>query len=513
VDHHQNTIAIHKTGKSAMGEWTSKTNAKDIHDMGNIKHLVVLMMENRSFDHMLGYLHDPADPATYPIDGLTGSEFNLLNPADPASTAFPVSPNAPDRLPDDPGHEFSDVNTQLFNSPSGPRGSGQPNKGFILNYSQRVGAARAGEVMKCFPRGALPNLSALALEFAVFDGWFSSMPGPTYPNRFFAHAATSKGYIKNAVNSPDFDMPTIFEAIEAVDVKPRHTWRVYFDGIAQAMLFNQFQDPGFARNFKSFKRFLIDARDGNLPTYAFIEPNYATFNAGGGNDQHPPNSASAGDLLIGSVYNAVRKSPQWPNTALLVLYDEHGGFYDHVTPPSARPPDAHTLQFGFDRLGVRVPAVLVSPYIAPKTIVKSPHDGKYFDHTSIAATLKEMCGTAAYLTQRDASAASFKSIMEKGQLRTDTLPFLPAPSSEELLSLPVGTERVNQIYTEMKGGLESSAPLNDLQRTLVDLALELDARKPDSGTPYRRLRRLHSQYDAALLMEEVVTRLVPEKDD
>src|ERR1043166_8201793 len=175
----------------------------------NIKHLIVLMLENRPCDHMPGFIKS----ATYKIDGLTGKESN---PADPfhASAQFKVSASADYILAIDPGHALADVNVQLFANPGGPPAAAPANSGFVFNYAQRphVTADIAPRIMACFAPGKLPVLTRLAQEFAVCDRWFSSVPGPTWPNRFFAHCATSKGFLDNSAFR-NYDMPTIFEKL------------------------------------------------------------------------------------------------------------------------------------------------------------------------------------------------------------------------------------------------------------------------------------------------------------
>jgi len=193
----------------------------------SIQNLVVLMLENRSFDHMLGFMRSP----DYPIDGLTGTESN---PRDPAHITpgqeVKVSNDAGFILSYDPGHSFHDVNVQLFDNPAGPPPTSIPNGGFILSYSQQphVTPAIADTIMKCLAAATVPVLTTLAREFAVCDAWFSSVPGPTWPNRLFAHAATSKGYLDNS-QFRNYDMPTIFENLAGAGA----TWRDYYHDFSQ----------------------------------------------------------------------------------------------------------------------------------------------------------------------------------------------------------------------------------------------------------------------------------------
>ena len=281
--------------------------------------------------------------------------------------------------------------------------------------------------MRCFAPKSLPVLTTLASEFAVCDSWFSSVPGPTWPNRFFAHAATSKGFITNSqFNS--YDMPTIFESLAAQG----KTWRNYYHDFSQTWALQRLQTPENRIRFASFGRFKRDAKQGTLPNYAFIEPKYFSF-FGQANDQHPPHDVRAGERLIAEVYEALRTSPQWLNTMLLVIYDEHGGTYDHVVPPAATPPDGHTSQFVFDRYGVRVPAVIVSPFVPPGPV------HTVFDHTSIPATLTGIFGLPRSLSARDAAANRFDGVATLASPRTK----VPDLSRAATGQLAQGTRRAS----------------------------------------------------------------------
>jgi phospholipase C len=425
----------------------------------DIQHIVVLMMENRSFDHMLGYLKKPG----YDIDGLTGTESNPVDPQHPINRVT-VSNDAGYILAPDPGHSFQDVNVQLFSQPSGPTSVGPANKGFIFSYSQRSGVtpATASTIMKCFDPSQLPVLTTLAQEFAVCDKWFASVPGPTWPNRCFAHCATSNGNLTNSVFH-NWNIPTIFEKITEKEL----TWCDYCFGVSQTLLMLPgLQADDQKNNFSSFAQFKIDAQRGTLPNYAFIEPRYLPVLAKA-NDQHPPHDVLAGEHFIAEVYNAVRSSPLWDKTLLVITYDEHGGTYDHVTPPSATPPDAHTSQFAFDRYGIRVPTLLISPYIPKKTIV---HD-RIFDHASIPATLNRVFQLNGFLTARDRDAAVFSDIPLLSVSRTDTPNSMGTPEGMNIESAASAAEEnldVHAITTMKSAGHLPTAPLSDFQKSLSE---------------------------------------------
>jgi phospholipase C len=392
------------------------------------KHLVVLMMENRSFDHMLGFLKSD----DYPIEGLNGDESNP--PATEGGLPVVVSRDAHSvhDLNPDPGHDFIDVNVQIFGNKDATPG-GPPMQGFVQDYALVSNHAEQGaNIMKCFTADTLPVLSTLARQFAVCDHWYSSVPGPTIPNRLFAHAASSAGSVtQDAVAAPAV-VKTIFEVID--DPANQASFRIYTSG-ASILLANLY----LARHqtgFHPYSEFRDDCLRGDLPEYTFIEPSYDDDIAHGlfATSQHPDFPVNAGEALISDVYNALRDGPQWETTLLLIVYDEHGGIFDHVPPPAlvkdpanAALPDPQPSTnppFAFDRAGVRVPAVFVSPYLAPGTIISQP-----FDHCSIVATVRKLfCLDKTPFNWREAQAATFENILNLAveDVRTDHV-VLPAP--------------------------------------------------------------------------------------
>ena len=450
----------------------------------DLQTLVVLMLENRAFDHMVGFLKG-VDPG---IDGLTGSEWNPSNPLAPTDHVT-VSPTATRVLDPDPGHDLEDTSIQLFSRQSGPPSAGPSNAGFIWSYSQQKPApADPASIMRCFDPGALPVLTTLATHFALCDAWFSSVPGPTWPNRFFAHAATSKGYIANSPFN-NYDMETIFERLSAHG----GTWRIYYHDFSQAWALQRLQTPENRIRFSSFGRFRSDARKGLLPNYAFIEPKFfALF--GDANDQHPPHDVDAGERLIAEVYETLRTSPQWESSMLLVLYDEHGGTYDHVLPPAAVPPDDHTSQFAFDRYGVRVPAVIVSPFVPPGPVHTT------FDHASIPATLTAVFGLPGALTARDAAATRFDSVATLPAARTD-VPDLSGPASGRRAPRAPATKT-------RKSATPAPAGLSEFQQDLVELARSLERRHGfESGGAAARVSRPRTERSAALYVKRIAAQM------
>ena len=278
---------------------------------------------------------------------------------------------------------------------------------------------RAGScIISCPPR--CPIISRLAREFGVSDRWHASTPSETWPNRYFAHCGTAGGYVNNSLSRFPYQwprmMPTIFRRLG----KYGYSWKIYFHDIPQTIsLFDLWAEipTHFCRFEAEFER---HCRIGRLPNYSFIEPRYfpTLFSDKMPNDQHPPHNLLYGEQLIATVYNAVRNSPLWPRTLLLIVYDEHGGAFDHVVPPAAVSPGGpYPDGFRFDRYGIRVPAVIVSPYVAPGSIIRPPlgpgrqGEPTRSDHTSILATLHKLFDIGPPLTPRVAAAPDLLSAL------------------------------------------------------------------------------------------------------
>lgn len=361
-------------------------------DLSKIKHIVVLMLENRSFDNVFGFLR-PYGPD---FEGLQKNPATSEPSPDcnRGIAAWATKPNIDvTHMPSpDPGESFDDITQQIYNASdvTGPATMG----GFVNNYVSKGGNEQ--DIMHCFAPGDLPVLNKLANSFAVSDRWFASAPCQTWPNRFFAHAGTAYGYENNTIAGFPFPMHTIFNELEGIV-----PWKIYFHDFAQAALLSRLW-AHFDR-FQPFSHFLADAEAGNLPGYSFIEPMYYPGESLP-NDMHPPHDVRLADALVANVYNAVRKSPNWTSTLLIVTFDEHGGCYDHVPPPRAvQPEPPREGQFAFDRYGVRVPAVLISPYTQAGSVVR-PSGDTPFDHTSIIRTVKNCFGISGTLSAREALA-------------------------------------------------------------------------------------------------------------
>ena len=386
----------------------------------NLQHIVVLMMENRSFDHMLGSLR--ADDAR--INGLTGTESNTDTTNEPAK----VSPQAEfqSQLDPDPDHAFDAVYQQLYYGTSGPPATPSMN-GFVQNYyAQQKDVGHSRKIMYYFSEDKLPVITTLAKNYALFNGWFSSIPGPTLCNRAFAHYGTSFGNVGMNVFYYEKTYASIYERLVAAG----HSAKLYYFDAASSSLevVNLLQDQ--PQLFGTFDQFLDACKTGALPQYCFVEPNYSDHGDPSGaeliaSDQHPDHDVQQGEVLIAQVYNAIRNNPDlWKSTALLVVYDEHGGIFDHVPPPacvsdgySATPDQTNVpgLTFNFDRLGVRVPAILISPWIAKGTVVAGPEDpvnGRVFEHASIPATATAfLAGNYPPCSSREKVAQTFLDLL------------------------------------------------------------------------------------------------------
>jgi phospholipase C len=398
-----------------------------------ITNVVVLMLENRSFDHMLGYLYAGSgnvSPAGQPYDGLTGSEScpDANGSPVPVFQITPATASAYFMPGADPGEGYKATNNQYYGSVSGPASSGLAAtcQGFVTDFAYTIGweaketagnwnivpGTTAGDIMGCFTPQALPVLSALAQGYAVCDQWFASAPTETLPNRAFAGCGTSQGHMDD--DTKTFTAPSIFGLLGGHEI----SWGIYgYD--AQPLTADTFTDVAQAAGgtIGQFTDFQAAAAAGTLPSYAFLEPSWTST----GNSQHPNYDVALGEQLIHDVYEALRSGPNWGQTLFILTYDEHGGCFDHVPPPwGATPPDntAGEFGFGFDRFGARVPTVLISPLIAPGTVYRVPAGSVPLDHTSILKTVEQRWSLPA-LTARDAAAPGFGDVLTLATPRTD----------------------------------------------------------------------------------------------
>lgn len=432
-----------------------------------IEHIVVLMLENRSFDSMLGRLY-PGKPE---FDGLTGTESNPYHDHEDIQVwgnagVDQKSMTVPDP---DPGELWTDINMQLFGLDSDPSSKNPTMKGFVNNYMRQTDQSPADylpeSVMHYYNPAQVPVISALAKQFAVCDQWFASAPCQTWPNRFFVHTGTAGGYENNSPAHFPYLTNTIFNRLGEAN-KP---WKIYFHDFPQTLTLTHLW-PSFDK-FRDIGELMQDAKNDTLPAYSFIELRYFP-DVELPNDQHPPHNVGMGEKLIFDVYNAVRNSPAWDKTLLIITYDEHGGSYDHVAPPLAVPPDNSQSQpFDFERYGVRVPAVLISPYIKSGTILRSipsgnlesPYAAPPFDHTSIIATVRKCFDLGAALTNRDAVAPDLETVLN-----------LASPDNAG----PENLQPLSYVVSESDLQKALAMPLNDFQKGLHEAATHLPPLDP-----------------------------------
>jgi phospholipase C len=392
--------------------------------LANIDHIVVLMMENRSFDHMLGYLRK--DGTRLDIDGLKGGEKNTYMGKDYPSFPLPGTVFNPG-----PCHERECVKDQVNDGAL---------DGFVANYAPRAEAKNIspGEIMGYYRAGQVPVYDALARHFLICQRWFAAHPGPTFPNRFYTLTGRlnrdSLGEWQN--NNPEGSsfLPiftkTIFDHLTAQGV----TWRYYEHGYCSLRLFERYtyDTEHILEAGIDAKNFVADARAGSLQSVTFIDPDF--INVPPGNDDQPPADIKYGQRLIGRVVDALINGPLWNKTLLVITYDEHGGFFDHVPPPSAPPVS------GIDRYGVRLPAFVISPWVEAGKVTNV-----VFDHTSIIKTIARRFLNARPpdMGERVAAANDLSAVLQT-TARTDKpsipVPTAPAPNAALARQSEVDTE-------------------------------------------------------------------------
>lgn len=471
----------------------------------NITNIIVVMLENRSYDNVLGWLYNSSNappynqppPGQVNLNGLTGKESNP-NPAPPPA-AIEVSNATATNVPIyDPGELFCDMAQQIFGLPSipttdpytaSPPGT-ETMQGFTTNYAaltdkdgnKIVPPANYGDCMTYFTPAQVPVTAFLANNFAVCDQWFGSVPCQTFTNRNFVHCAGPAvcpkpplGAPYSLVNDAQYllmnaesglqETPSIFSQLDAAfpasDGVPN--WKLYFFdySIAMEVVPYVYQKATSSTNVNVATydtsdwlnevplslngklgavppTFMDDLSGSNLPKLSFIEPRYSNDWAAfpnRPNSNHPgpsatlpeksdpPTDVADGEAFLNQLYNALRNSKYWNSCLLIITYDEHGGMYDHVPPPTAVNPgptfppandelDGSAEGFPFKVFGCRVPAIIVSPFIPPGSTVRPPSGSAPFDHTSIIKTvwdcfnLSSLLSPASSLTERDAAAPS-----------------------------------------------------------------------------------------------------------
>ncbi|KAL4355988.1 hypothetical protein HN51_027363 [Arachis hypogaea] len=469
-----------------------------------IKTVVVLVQENRSFDHILGWMKS-LNPE---IDGVTGSESNPMSTADPNSNRIQFGDRSANTDPD-PGHAVQDIYEQIFGEPWSE--SSAANKlpptmqGFVQNAVRQPPKngdeelpPRTEAVMNGFRPDRVPVYAELVKEFAVCDSWFASVPAATQPNRLYVHSATSYGMTNNDTGKLVGGLPqkTIFDSLD----ENGFSFGIYYQTLPITLFYRNLRKLKYIDNFHPFDSFKKHCEEGKLQNYVVIEPRYFDLLSNPANDDHPPHDVGEGQKLVKEVYEALRSSPQWKEILFVITYDEHGGFYDHVPTPVEGVPSPDDIvgpdpfKFKFDRLGVRVPAIIISPWIEPGKVLHNPlgpFPTSQYEHSSIAATVKKIYKLPQFLTKRDAWAATFDSLLTLSTPRADCPEKLPEPT------------KLREV------GAQEQAKLSEFQEELVQMAATLNGDHKKSIYPNKLVENM-TVLDAIKYIEDAFNTFLDE---
>jgi phospholipase C len=383
-----------------------------IGDQLPVDHILVLMMENRSFDHYFSKLPEQGQPdvavadASYVNTDTNGAAVSWFH-----TTDYCV---------EDPHHGWDASHEQW---------SDGKNDGFVKNNDPD--GARA---MGYLDQTDIPFYYDLAKDFAISDRYFCSILGPTWPNRMFLYSGSSHGLTKNTLPTNLADdsgeVPNLFAALPKVGVE----WKVYRTDLPPAAMFldTWFEstsgcstpDAGLPCRLAEIDELFADLASGELPPVVFIDPGFS--DGWEQTSEHPPGNPQLGQKLVWQVVDAFMKSPIWSRSVLFITYDEHGGFADHVPPPPACNPNTGEPEEGggytFDRYGFRVPLFVVSPY-AKKNYVS--HVDR--DHTSILRFIQSRFGIEAF-SARDANADTMLDMFDFSAVPHADPPSYPEPA-------------------------------------------------------------------------------------
>ena len=456
--------------------------------MKNIQHIVYLMLENRSLDNVLGWLYENDTPLHFIPQNNTsaynGLQPGFFNPDGQGGKVFvsEITTAQGQTIPSvDPNEEFNHVQIQIANNM----------QGFYIDFLS-AGSSNPAEIMESFTPDSLPVINSLAKQFAVSDAYFSSIPTQTNCNRAFSLTGNSIGsyhdwpynnertamvnnywemdVLKNAGDPYVFTENTIWNVLNNNGFSSENDWLVFYNqtwpGISpyngsycftQDLLYPTMGSQ--TDHFRDFSQFLSMASEGTLPVFSYLEPTwyeqktiFGTTIGHNGSDYHPPANVACGELFLYNLYEALMASPKWVNTLLIINFDEHGGTYDHVTPPAnvmapwanaqdgTAPPYDYDIPFSYTQLGVRVPLLLISPLIDEKTVISSDTSVP-FDHTSVMATILNHFGIPKQqwgLGSRTANAPTFENVI--------TLPPEKARTNVEIAG-PLSNSCVSSIET------------------------------------------------------------------
>ena len=532
-----------------------------------IDHVFVLMLENRAFDHMFGFsglkgIDRDGNPTT--IIGADPAQNSNIDSSTHQPVPVTINPPADFALTgidQDPGHEFEDTLMALcaqFDDAGNlvhpapqyqPVPGGYPpitNGGFVENYMHPSNpddkpSSTPDRIMRCFDTPKqLPVMFQLAQEFAICDQWFSSMPGPTWPNRFFLLAASTGGLdhspstadiiAATTVEGYRFENGDIFDLLDDNCIE----WKIFEgDTFPVSFALSGMNLNALQGRFQDFADFQSELSKPNFgPRFVFIEPKYGAhgFDVTGpgdftcGDSMHPVDDVTRGEKLVKTVYEAIRNSPHWERSLLLVVFDEHGGFYDHVQPPAAVPPgdtmtDSYIQHhFQYDQLGVRVPALVISPLI-PRGMI----DHTTYDHTSMLASVERLFDMPP-LTNRDKAANDFLHLLSLQVPRPDTPTTLndpainPNPLSCEEDDAVIEDKliaRRSELRIAQRSGRYNEEPVQALQPTASQigfaqvalLRILTTALYPERQQWIDQYKAISNGIDAALFMTEARLKL------
>jgi len=434
----------------APADWPTPGHPNPAHDfspgtLANIDHIIVLMKENRSFDHLLGYLSLPVargGMGRQDIDGLKGSEFNTYK-----GTDFRPFELQNTRFAPGPPNDYESVQRAI---------NGGRMDSFVKSQGEAYGDAVAGWVMGYHTGATVWAFDALARDFAIGHRWFASHPGPTFPNRFYELTGRpnldTRGFWELENSSPIRPVftPTIFDYLnKAVDPRSgaKITWRYFEHGYCTLQFFENytFDHTNVVDMDDPVNGFFACAQTGQLPNVTFIDPHFVDFPPDSNCDE-PPSDIAVGQSFVQRIVEAVVASPAWNRTLLLIVYDEHGGFYDHV-PPS--PAAQVSPELPIRTHGVRVPAIVISPWVAAGAVfghdgisvggagnagaraarsadAVRPRNNFHFDHTSILKTIARrfLSADPPYMGARFAAAHDLSEVIGNQLRQPQFLPFI-----------------------------------------------------------------------------------------
>jgi phospholipase C len=372
-------------------------------DLGKIDHIVAVMMENRSFDHILGYL--TKEGGRTDVDGLIGNETNN----DDNGASWTVYPLTETFFATDPGHSWDDVSQQLA-------GDGQQasNAGFVRNFEYQLSndtvspKEPASAIMGYHNASHVPVYDMFAREFAICDQWYASIPTDTWPNRLYFLTGGSGGMINTPSDAdvesdpPGYTLKSIFEVLHGAGID----WNVFYSDVPFALVFKTIaQDAEYTSRIRPITEFVSRAKTGDLPPVTWLDPNFNDFPddpAPGGtsdlaaSDDHPPGDVARGQQFIANIYAALTQSPVWSKTLLIITYDEHGGFYDHVLPPgTVQRPDVVTPVGGVHRGPAALPGTVDHPAapVVEAAATSAAASGVDNTHATLERAVGPMSGT------------------------------------------------------------------------------------------------------------------------